>query len=302
MTVRESTLNKTLGIFENHILPEFGHATVDRIKLAHCQKAVNSWFATHINFRVTARYAERVLNYAIKEKHIKENPFTHIVYPVKIDTVEDIEEEVINYLEKDELFLVLEEAKKHQNPMWFPFFRLMAFSGMRRGEQLALTWSDVDFKNGKISITKTRTTGLGNKQITQIPKTQKSIRTIDLDKATLKALRLWKMQQTKILIDLGHKLKKDQLVFSNFKNGFLTFSSAGHRLDSLTKKAKVTRITPHGLRHTHCYLLFEAGATIKEVMDRMGHSDMRTTMNIYNHVTSKKKQEVANKFAEYVAF
>ena len=60
-------------------------------------------------------------------------------------------------------------------------------------------------------------------------------------------------------------------------------------------------ITPHGLRHTHCSLLFEAGATLKEVQDRLGHADIKTTMNIYAHVTEKKKEETAVKFAEYLA-
>ena len=63
----------------------------------------------------------------------------------------------------------------------------------------------------------------------------------------------------------------------------------------------VRLISPHGLRHTHCSLLFEAGATLKEVQDRLGHSDIKTTMNIYAHVTEKKKEETALKFAEYLA-
>ena len=47
------------------------------------------------------------------------------------------------------------------------------------------------------------------------------------------------------------------------------------------------RITPHGFRHTHCSLLFEAGATIKEVQERLGHENIQTTMDIYAHVTQK---------------
>ncbi|WP_309501258.1 tyrosine-type recombinase/integrase [Lysinibacillus sphaericus] len=66
------------------------------------------------------------------------------------------------------------------------------------------------------------------------------------------------------------------------------------------KKYKLGTITTHGLRHTHCSLLFEAGASLKEVQDRLDHSDVQTTMNIYAHVTKKAKEEAIQKFASYL--
>lgn len=66
------------------------------------------------------------------------------------------------------------------------------------------------------------------------------------------------------------------------------------------EKADVKTITPHGLRHTHFSILFEAGAILKEVQDRLGHSDIQTTMNIYAHVTEKKSEETALKFAAFL--
>ena len=61
------------------------------------------------------------------------------------------------------------------------------------------------------------------------------------------------------------------------------------------------QISPHSFRHTHCSQLFEAGATIKEVQERLGHENTQTTMDIYAHVTQKAKNEVADKFASYIA-
>lgn len=58
--------------------------------------------------------------------------------------------------------------------------------------------------------------------------------------------------------------------------------------------------TTTSLRHSHCSLLFEAGASLKEVQDRLGHSDVQTTMNIYAHVTKKAKEEAIQKFASYI--
>lgn len=58
--------------------------------------------------------------------------------------------------------------------------------------------------------------------------------------------------------------------------------------------------SPHGFRHTHCSLLFEAGASIKEVQERLGHEDIKTTMNIYAHVTENVKEKTAEKFAQFL--
>ncbi|EME7138811.1 tyrosine-type recombinase/integrase, partial [Enterococcus faecium] len=68
------------------------------------------------------------------------------------------------------------------------------------------------------------------------------------------------------------------------------------------KKYNFNDITIHGFRHTHCSLLFEAGLSIKEVQERLGHSDIHTTMNIYTHVTKKQKERAADKFAAYLNF
>ncbi|MGE7093495.1 site-specific integrase [Lysinibacillus sp. NPDC048646] len=63
---------------------------------------------------------------------------------------------------------------------------------------------------------------------------------------------------------------------------------------------KLQPITTHGLRHTHCSLLFEAGASIKEVQERPGHTEVKTTMDIYTHVTKKTKASTIDKFEAYI--
>ncbi|WP_392387012.1 tyrosine-type recombinase/integrase [Streptococcus suis] len=67
-----------------------------------------------------------------------------------------------------------------------------------------------------------------------------------------------------------------------------------------SEKYDLPYITPHGFRHTHCSLLFEAGASIKEVQERLGHEDIKTTMNIYAHVTENTKEKTAEKFAQFL--
>lgn len=72
-------------------------------------------------------------------------------------------------------------------------------------------------------------------------------------------------------------------------------------LDWIYKKTPMEpQITPHGFRHTHCSLLFESGASIKEVQERLGHKDIKTTMNIYAHVTPQSVKKTGDRFAKFM--
>ena len=72
-------------------------------------------------------------------------------------------------------------------------------------------------------------------------------------------------------------------------------------LKYIRDKYKLDPITTHGLRHTHCSLMFESGATIKEVQFRIGHKDVKTTLDVYTHVTKKAKAGTIEKFEKYLS-
>ena len=73
-------------------------------------------------------------------------------------------------------------------------------------------------------------------------------------------------------------------------------------LKSIIRVHELPEITPHHFRHTHASLLFESGATLKDVQYRFGHSDIQTTMDIYTHVTKQAKEQLAERFNEYIDF
>jgi len=95
-------------------------------------------------------------------------------------------------------------------------------------------------------------------------------------------------------------MKPKQLVFSNEKNEFLQPTKLRKWIIQVQTKYKLSIITTHGLRHTHCSLLFEAGVGLKEVQMRLGHTDVKTTMDIYTHVTQKTKDEAILKYSSYL--
>lgn len=73
-------------------------------------------------------------------------------------------------------------------------------------------------------------------------------------------------------------------------------------LNYLIKKYKLPRITPHHFRHTHASLLLQAGVPVKEVSERLGHKDVKITLEIYSHVMPEEAEKTADKFANFLGF
>ncbi len=95
-------------------------------------------------------------------------------------------------------------------------------------------------------------------------------------------------------------LKPNQLIFSSRKNELLQMSGVNQWMNQIIDKYRLKKITVHGWRHTCASLLFEAGSSLKEVQDRLGHNDVKTTKDIYTLVTEKAKSEAIQKLASYL--
>lgn len=300
-TVEASTFVKTTGIFKNHILPSMGNYKIEKVNVQTCQKHINEWFKKLKKYRTVKSYASKVFDYAVTLGIITDNPMKRVTMPKSLDVPN--EDESINYYTKEQLIHFLKCLENENNYKSYALFRLLSFSGMRKGEALALQWNDLNFKDEEIRINKALARGEDNQLYVKTTKTKGSIRTIKMDKVTMDILDVWKRQQKQDYLKLGiNTLKPNQLVFSNERNEYLQPTKTRKWIVQVQEKYNIEKITTHGLRHTHCSLLFEAGATIKEVQDRLGHTDVQTTMNIYTHVTEKAKEAAAEKFAKYMDF
>lgn len=277
-----------------------GTYRIEKITIAICQKHYNEWATKVQKARTIKSYAKKVLDYAIVHGLLQTNPFTHVETKVKKSFAEATEDEHENFYTKDELIIFLDHAKEHLDYKAFALLRLIAYTGMRKSEALALTWNDVNFIENELTINKAIGRGKQTKLYLKTTKTGKS-RTIKLDPTTLSILKDWNKLQKQQYIKLGiNTMKKNQLIFSNTKNEFLQPVQVQKWMYSVQNKYQFKRVSPHGLRHTHCSLLFEAGASIKEVQDRLGHSDVKTTLDIYTHVTKKAKEGAIQKFVDYL--
>lgn len=300
-TVEESTFIKTTGYFKNHILPAMSLYRVHKITVDVCQKHVDEWAEKLKKYRVIKSYASKVLDFAIKRGYLQINPFTLVDTPkpkrAPLELTKDVEE---NFYTREQLKEFLRCLEKENNPKVATFFRLLAYSGMRKGEAFALQWKDIDFTKSEIRINKALARGKNSKLYLKTTKTG-TTRTIKMDMETMKILALWKKQQQKEYLTLGfNTLNKEQLVFSNEINTFVQPTKSRKWLIRILEKYNLKPITTHGLRHTHCSLLFEAETSLKVVQDRLGHSDIKTTMDIYTHLTPEAKMEAMQKFDNHM--
>ena len=299
-TVEESTFVKTTGLFKNHILPSMGAYKIEKITIDICQKHVNEWAGKLKKFRTVKSYAAKVLDFAVKRGYIQTNPFMHVETTIKKKSIVKDDEEAENFYTKEQLTQFLSCLEKESNYKAYALFRLLAFSGMRKGEALALTWNDFNFTTNELRINKALSRGKDNQLYVKSTKTGVA-RTIKMDDKTMAVMKEWKKRQKKDYLVLGfNTMQPKQLIFSNEMNEYLQPTKTRKWILHIQTKYKLGTITTHGLRHTHCSLLFEAGVSLKEVQDRLGHSDVQTTMNIYAHVTKKAKEEAILKFASYL--
>ena len=300
-TVKESTYVKTEELFNNHIVPAIGNYMISQIKPFHLQDAVDDWHKRLSKYKVIYNYMKRVFKYALIQEFIQANPTDKVIVPTKKIQYTTYERKKYFY-SKPELEHLMKVLQGHEPHKWYTVFRLLAYSGIRRGEALALTWGDIDLKEHTLDINKTLAQGEYNSLIVQPPKSEAGIRKIGLDRGTIQVLRQWKIEQAEFLLGRGfNAMQPDQLVFSNEENNsHLNFAAFRSAFERICERHGIEFLHIHGFRHTHASLLFEAGLKMDEVKERLGHEKIETTMDIYTHVTPERKDKAGEKFARFM--
>lgn len=198
-----------------------------------------------------------------------------------------------------QLYEFLGYVKAH-DPRGFPMWRTLAFTGLRRGELVGVRWSDVDLDRRVVSVVQQRAKGGGDVRA-GAPKTRRSRRTVDIDAETVDVLKEWRRRQLEDeRLPLGPEYDDQGLVFSRPDGSGVHPDVVTKRMRRLVKGAGLPVITPHGLRHTHATLLLSAGVHPKVVQERLGHSSIAVTIDLYSHVMPGMQADAAEACARLV--
>jgi integrase len=172
-------------------------------------------------------------------------------------------------------------------------FTILATTGMRRGEALGLRWNDIDFDSAQIAIVQTISVVEG-KVVVGVPKTAGSRRTVYVHDATIAALRQQRQLQAEERLAAGPAWSTDNdLVFRSPTGAPVNPDWFSRHFDRIVASTDVPRIRLHDLRHTNATISLKAGVHPKIVSERLGHSSIAITLDLYSHVTPGISRDAA---------
>ncbi|MDQ0917583.1 site-specific integrase [Paenibacillus sp. V4I5] len=287
---------------KNHILPVLGHKQIDQIQPMHilslledlgktgARKDGRGQFLSSGTIQYIYRVIKNIFNQATQWKLLKTHPMAGIKKPKVVSS--DIE-----YYSEAEAQEVI-RALSQESIMWRVYCTAALIGGFRRGELVALEWSDVNFEDASIWINKSISLTENGQAILGEPKSKSSIGKVDMPKWFMDLLKLYQIEweeNKRAVNDLWIGAGHSYLFHGGFgKPLYFTYPSEWWR--RFTERHNLKRISLHGLRHTTATILLEKQTDMKTIQERLRHANFTTTANIYTHVTRKISREAANKF------
>ena len=235
----------------------------------------------------TVQYMHRILRQALQQavrwQVLARNP-ADAVKPPKAERKE------MQALDADEAAELIDTAR--ETNLFIPIL-LAVLCGLRRGEIVALRWRSVDLESGQLSVV------VSAEQTRQrvrekSPKSGRG-RTVALPSLVVDELRQHRLSQAEGLLSLGVRLTDEHHVVTRADGAALQPRSLTHAFDILTKKKGLRSVRLHDLRHSHATHLLASGVHPKVAQERLGHSSVAITLDLYSHVLPGMQAEAAGR-------
>ncbi|MCG3448289.1 site-specific integrase [Enterococcus durans] len=292
LNLKYNTYENYRFTIKNHINGYLGKKKLTDLSPALLQNFINDEFKKGYSKKtmtITHSVLKNALNMAVYPWGlIKQNPMLYVKIPKyeeRPTTKKDLK--IISLEDFDHMLEITPEG----HPFYIPL-NIGFYTGMRVGEVCGLTWDNVDFSNGTITVEKQMVKNDGE-WVYGTPKTSSSNRTIFIGQTLLAILKKHKKQQLENRMKYG-KLYIDSNAVCTKEDGELVTPSVVKWNTRRISNALSLSFNFHSLRHTHATLLLENGAKMKEISERLGHSRISITMDTYSHVTDKMRNETVD--------
>ena len=292
------TIESYRQLINSHLIPELGNIKLVELEARHLQVIYAKKKDSGLSAR-TVRYLYSLmaqsLGHAVKQGLLYRNVALYTEPP-------RIEHKAINTLEPQHLTSFLESAK---DTPYFALFYLLFHTGMRRGEALALKWKHIDMGLASLGIqaylSVTQSLGKVNGNIlVKEPKTGAGKRRVALPPSLTLVLKQHRQTEEALRTALGVKLTEEDYVFCHSDGSPYDPSTVSHAFRKVVRRAGLPPMPLHGLRHSHATMLLEVGIHPRVVMERLGHSSIRVTLDTYSHVVGGLQELAAQKFDDFI--
>jgi integrase len=300
--VAASTLQRYRGIVESHIIPTLGSRRLADLRPIDIQAAYTKWLSPGgrcgsemrgLSPRTVLhhhRLLREAFHQAVRWQLLARNP-CDAVEPPRPPRAE------VQVLDEQGVRRMLDAARSE--PL-YALFHTAITTGARLGELLALRWQDVDFERGRVSIARTVRRYSDKGYVFSQPKTHRSRRPIALDADTKLVLLEHRRHQIEQRLLVGPPYNDQDLVFATATGTVLGDSRVRTTFGRILRAAGLKRIRLHDLRHTAATLMLKAGVNPKVVSDRLGHSTISITLDIYSHVLPDMQRDGAEALARMI--
>jgi integrase/predicted RNA-binding Zn-ribbon protein involved in translation (DUF1610 family) len=297
-TLRPTTYESYKGLCADHIIPRLGSVQLQKL----CAAQINGLYAYLLNegrirgtgglspssVRRVHAALRRACRDAVRWGRLTVNPAA-CADPPKA-SAEHAEQAVWNS-EQLQGFLTSVAGDR-----LFALWRLLAMTGMRRGEALGLRWEDLDMEQGSLSIRRALVPVNGVAQLSE-PKTRRGRRTIAVDPETLEALKAHAARQADERAASGDTWLESGYVFVRPSGMALQPFAVSKLFHRLSAAACLPQIRLHDLRHSYATLALASGINPRIVSGRLGHSTVALTLDVYSHVVPQQDRQAAEAIA-----
>ena len=288
---------------KNHIVPYFQNIQLDDLSYKLYQKFINHLIESNYSKR-TVEIVHGTMYGAMQKakilRKIHDNPCTDVsIYSAK-EKREKENKAAIKFIPYDKIEPFLDAALA-DNYTYYIFFRFLIETGVRKGEALALQWSNVDLSSNRIRIEQSLDyEAASDDELFSDTKTYHSVRELPITNRLAMDLRSHKVRQNDNIFRLKKAYKSDlNLVFCRENGSPLPKSTLFNAFRRILEKAGLPSLSIHTLRHTHAVLLLESNVEMKYIQEALGHGSMQITSDIYTHVSKKIETDSIERFENH---
>lgn len=285
---KESTKATYRTVIRNRIAgTPLGAARLDRLRATDVEAymlAMRDAGSSPSTIRQTYAVLRSILDAAERDGHVATNPAAKVDRP-RLTTKPK------QALTPDELRALLAAVDVRSNIA--PFILLMASTGLRRGEALALRWRDVELGKRRLHVAGTLVR-VGDSLTVTAPKTERSRRTVPLTPEAVEALRARKADQAAEKESAGAAWVESGYIFTTRTGGLTEPRNVLRAVQAAAKRAGLADVGTHTFRHTAASLMIGAGVPLKVVSDLLGHSSIAITADIYGHIAPEVHEGAAD--------